>query len=87
MVTVTVSIDCLAFDGAPAAAVLAVVMTSWPHRAKLPPYCACCWMPQAGTLAPPGIVSTIELSDQVVMLDAGTRYVPIITVPCVAPKP
>src|SRR3981189_1211770 len=34
IVTVTVSIDCLAFDGWPAPAVLAVVMTSSPHFAS-----------------------------------------------------
>src|SRR3981189_3102084 len=48
IVTVTVSIDCLAFDGWPAAAVLAVVMTSWPHCASEPVYCACCCKVQFG---------------------------------------
>jgi len=52
IVTVTVSIDCLAFDGAPAPAVLAVVMTSSPHLAAVVPagvYCACCCTAQFGT--------------------------------------
>src|ERR1700704_599789 len=54
IVTVTVSIDCLAFDGWPGPAVWAVVMTSSPHFASGvvpvgPPYCACCCTAQFGT--------------------------------------
>src|SRR6266404_4820743 len=65
IVTVTVSIDCLAFDGWPAAAVLAVVMTSSPQRAVDPPYCTCCCTAHSGTAVActvPVIVVSLQLT-------------------------
>src|SRR5947207_14010523 len=82
IVTVTVSIDCFAFDGCPAAAVLTVVITSSPHCAGKPPYCACCCTAQLGT--PEGTETTIWVSFQL-LTDALTP--PIVTVPVPAPKP
>src|ERR1700730_13055078 len=74
-VTVTVSMDCLAFDAWPAAALLALVMTSSPHRTGFPfgpgpPYCTWCWMAQAGTGVEsfPGTVTTMRKSLQLEML-------------------
>src|SRR6266436_6082423 len=90
IVTVTVSIDCLAFDGWPAAAVLAVVMTSSPHFAAVVPagvYCACCCTAQFGRLvgALPVMVESLHLT---FVRGRGTPSLPTrATVPAVLPKP
>ena len=52
---------------------------SSPQRAWEPPYCACCWTAHSGTLVPPvppGTVTTIWVSDQLLMV-AGRP--PIVT--------
>src|SRR6267143_1161308 len=84
IVTVTVSIDCLAFDGWPAVAVLAVVITSSPHCASEPPYWSCCWMGQSGTLL--GTLTTMRESLQLLRCAV---LPPMVTdpFPCEAPKP
>src|SRR6516162_9024158 len=65
IVTVTVSIDCLPFPA---------VMSSCPHCAVDPPYCACCCIAQLGTLL--GTVTSIAVSDQLSMTAA---LPPIVT--------
>src|SRR6516225_7811565 len=68
----------MALEGCPAVAVFAVVITSCPHRAGVPPYWACCCtghgkcglLPTLG-----GTVATIVVSDQEVMF-RGTVAVP-----------
>src|SRR5215469_3463049 len=72
-VTVTLSMDCLP---------LVAVITISPHSAGDPPYCACCWMLQAGTLA--GTAATIceSLHEFIAAVTP-----PMVTVPCVEPKP
>src|SRR5437016_10731952 len=96
IVTVTVSIDCLAFDGWPAAAVLAVVMTSSPQRAVDPPYCTCCCTAHSGTAVActvPVIVVSLQLTPwsgmpHTVTLGQAALGLPLLQPPAGAgPKP